>query len=196
MNPIAKLFLGAKHWQIFSLIFVPMAVGQIALATSVSAAVPTEEGFQRAATLAGILAMLFMLFLVGWFWAMGSFLSSIADPRLRLRRAFFHFALVYPPIYLPVFIAIFARITTAPGVFAIIFPLHFLVVYCTLYLLYFVSKSLVLVERGQPVSFYDYSGPFFLLWFFPLGVWVIQPRINRLYEQHGSVELSPGDSVV
>jgi hypothetical protein len=22
---------------------------------------------------------------------------------------------------------------------------------------------------------------FFLIWFFPIGVWIIQPRINRLY---------------
>jgi hypothetical protein len=31
------------------------------------------------------------------------------------------------------------------------------------------------------VSFYDFSGPFFLLWFFPIGIWIIQPRINRLF---------------
>src|SRR5262249_22613374 len=44
-----------------------------------------------------------------------------------------------------------------------------------------ISKSLVLAETTKPASFYDYAGPFFLLWFFPLGVWFTQPRINRLY---------------
>ena len=29
-------------------------------------------------------------------------------------------------------------------------------------------------------SFYDYAGAFFLLWFFPLGIWILQPRVNAL----------------
>jgi len=49
--------------------------------------------------------------------------------------------------------------------------------------IYFVSKSLVLAETGRPAVFYDYAGPFFLVWFFPIGVWIVQPRINRLYER-------------
>ncbi len=51
------------------------------------------------------------------------------------------------------------------------------------YDLYFVSKNLVLAETSKSASFYDYAGPFFLIWFFPVGVWFIQPRINRLYGQ-------------
>jgi len=39
---------------------------------------------------------------------------------------------------------------------------------------------LVTLERRQPVTFFDYSGPFFLFWFFPIGVWFIQPRVNKL----------------
>jgi hypothetical protein len=46
-----------------------------------------------------------------------------------------------------------------------------------------VSKSLVLAETGKPASFYDYAGPFFLLWFFPVGIWIVQPRVNRLYSE-------------
>jgi len=47
----------------------------------------------------------------------------------------------------------------------------------------FASKSLVMVETGRRAKFYDYAGPFFLMWFFPIGIWFIQPRINRLYSQ-------------
>jgi uncharacterized RDD family membrane protein YckC len=55
--------------------------------------------------------------------------------------------------------------------------------FCMLYLLYFVSKNLVLAETRKPASFPDYAGPFFLIWFFPIGIWFTQPRINRLYER-------------
>ena len=56
-----------------------------------------------------------------------------------------------------------------------------------LFNLHFVSKSLALAEMQRPLSFYDYAGPFFLLWFFPIGIWFIQPRINRLYADHTTV---------
>ena len=58
--------------------------------------------------------------------------------------------------------------------------------YCMFYLLYFVSKSLVLAETDKTATFYDYAGPFFLMWFYPIGIWIIQPRINRLYSERGN----------
>jgi uncharacterized RDD family membrane protein YckC len=55
--------------------------------------------------------------------------------------------------------------------------------FCMFYDVYFVSKNLVLAETSKSASFYDYARPFFLIWFFPVGVWFIQPRINRLHGQ-------------
>jgi len=50
----------------------------------------------------------------------------------------------------------------------VIVPLHFFAMFCLFYDLYFVSKSLVTAETRRPVTFYDYAGPFFLIWFFPM----------------------------
>jgi len=55
---------------------------------------------------------------------------------------------------------------------------------CVLYVLYFVAKSLSLAETGRPVSALDYFGSFFLIWFFLVGVWIIQPRIYCRYAAH------------
>ena len=60
----------------------------------------------------------------------------------------------------------------------VIFSLHAFATFCMFYLLYFVSKTLVLAETSKPPSFYDYAEPFFLIWFFPMGLWFIQPRIT------------------
>ena len=60
------------------------------------------------------------------------------------------------------------------------------------YNLYFVSKSLLIAETGKSATFSEYAGEFFLLWFYPIGVWLIQPRINRLYVKTQSAELSTG----
>src|SRR6266705_2028722 len=173
MDMIANLFLRAKHWHIFLLLVGVGFIGDVALvAGSMSAPAQSPEDFGKLGLSFGIVMVLFMFCFLGWFWSMGSFLSSIVQPAL----------------YVFVFIALFQSSTTNPALLAIIFPLHFFAMFCIFYALYFVSKSLVLAETNKPVTFYDYAGPFFLIWFFPVGVWFIQPRINRLYAERKNIE--------
>ncbi len=65
--------------------------------------------------------------------------------------------------------------------------------FCQFYSLYFVSKTQALAENARPVSLADYIGYFVGLWIFPVGVWIIQPRINRLYTNAAPL-ISPTDS--
>jgi len=51
------------------------------------------------------------------------------------------------------------------------------------YLVYFVSRSLVSAEREQLVGFYDYIGIFYLVWLLPVGVWWLQPRIIKIFNE-------------
>ncbi|TLM91175.1 hypothetical protein [Hymenobacter jeollabukensis] len=67
-----------------------------------------------------------------------------------------------------------------PTALLFIVPLHLLSMAGIFYVLRFVAKALKAVEYQRPVEVGDYLGEFFLLWFFPAGIWVIQPRINRL----------------
>jgi hypothetical protein len=64
--------------------------------------------------------------------------------------------------------------------------------FCIFYCFYFTAKVLKTVELQKPVTFNDYAGEFFLIWFFPIGIWFIQPRINRLFNGTGE---SSGDSI-
>jgi len=125
---------------------------------------------------------------------MGAFFSSIVQPELRIKSGFFRVALIYPPCYFVFFIATFQ--SSSPGLLGLILPLHVFAMVCMFYLLYFVSKSLVLAATSKPASFYDYAGPFFLLWFFPVGIWIVQPRVNRLYSERKNakprIETAPG----
>jgi hypothetical protein len=189
MDAIARFFLRAKHWQIFLLLVGVGFIGDVALvASSMSATAQSPKDLGKLGLPFGIVTVLFMICFLGWFWSMGTFLSSMVAPAIRLKAGFFRFALVYPGLYIFLFFALFQSTTTNPALFAIIFPLHFLATFCMFYDLYFVSKSLVLAETNKPVSFYDYAGPFFLIWFFPIGVWFTQPRINRLYAESKSNE--------
>jgi hypothetical protein len=49
------------------------------------------------------------------------------------------------------------------------------------YFAYFLSKSLVLADSQKKVSFGDHLGMLFAFVFYPIGVWFIQPRVNRLF---------------
>lgn len=49
-----------------------------------------------------------------------------------------------------------------------------------MYCLYFVARTVKTFELQRKLKFEDFSEEFFLLLFFPLGVWKIQPKINAL----------------
>lgn len=179
MNAVTVLLLRAKSWQIFGLVIGLSALGQIIAAISLIRNMQNPDELLKVPLGFGIVMVLTMCCFLGWYWCIGSFLTSRVATELRLSLRFFRFALVYPAIYILFFMYVFQ----VPNVdlFLLVFPLHFFAMFCLFYLLYFVAKSLVLAETGRPASFNDYAGPFFLIWFFPIGIWFIQPRINRLY---------------
>jgi len=186
LEGISSFFLRAKHWQIFILVFGVYFVGQMALVGSILALPRSQEVFSKGGLVGGLVMTLSTLGLFVWFWSMGAFFNSIVQQELRIKSGFFRVALIYPPCYFVFFIATFQ--SSSLGLLGLILPLHVFAMVCMFYLLYFVSKSLVLAETSKPASFYDYAGPFFLLWFFPVGIWIVQPRVNRLYSERKSAE--------
>jgi hypothetical protein len=186
INTTMSFFLRAKHWQLFLLLAVVPMVAEMAAALSMPMSLRSWNDFGPAGLLFVGATLFYMLCFLAWFWSLGSFLNSIVKPAFKLRTAFFYFSLIYSALYLPFFLAVFFDVR--PATIAVLLPLHFLAMFCIFYLLRFVSKTLALAETGRPVSFYDYAGPFFLMWFYPVGVWIIQPRVNRLYAERRNSE--------
>jgi len=54
--------------------------------------------------------------------------------------------------------------------------------YATINSLSFPAKVLNSIERNREVSLSEYIGDFFLIVFLPIGIWFLQPRINRILE--------------
>ena len=185
MKGAGDLFLRAKHWQIFLLLVVVPTIAQFAAIGYM----PTRIRSWRDFGIAGFVFLgameLYLLCYLTWFRSMGLFLVSIEKPALRMKSAFFHFAFFYPAIYIVIFVFLISD-PPAPA-YAIVTP-HLLCMFCLFYLIYFVSRSLVMIETGKPVPFSEYAVPFFLLWFSPLGVWIIQPKVNRLYAERRNAE--------
>lgn len=63
-------------------------------------------------------------------------------------------------------------------------PLFFVAIVLSLislfYVLYYVSKMLLTEEKQREVSFEEHQIECFLFFVFVVGIWVLQPRINRL----------------
>ncbi|MBS9775410.1 hypothetical protein KGV52_01710 [Candidatus Gracilibacteria bacterium] len=62
---------------------------------------------------------------------------------------------------------------------------------CWLYSLYFVSKNLAILEfNTTEVSNKLYSN-FFLYFFFPIGIWFVQPKVNTLLSTNEPKKATP-----
>jgi len=174
ISAIRNFFVRSPHWQVFAILVGVLCIGQILVFSTYP-----NGGSVEIPVRSLVIAELCWICFVLWFWSLGSFLNSVVKADLRSSLLFFRFALAYPLVYMAAFQVAFEGLT--PVYFIALFPFHLLAMFCLIFDLNFVSKSLALAESGGAVSFYDYAGPFFLLWFFPLGIWFIQPRINRLY---------------
>lgn len=129
----------------------------------------------------------------GWLWSVAIGLQNKIPENVTMKVRKFKILFFIPLLYLSgimvyFFFAFgsFFQIDPMPnpqlilGVFAIILPLHLFSMFCIFYIIYFVSKTLKTVELQREVKFGDFVGEFFMVWFFPIGIWIIQPKVNKM----------------
>ncbi|MBX2829277.1 MAG: hypothetical protein KTR22_14015 [Flavobacteriaceae bacterium] len=184
-------FLKAKHWQLFiimigiPLVFQFVFMGSIIFTTFDDTA--NFEDVLSPMTYFPFIMIIFMVVFFGWFWSMGIGLQKFIPEDLRLNTGKFKFFLIFPFIYIILFLALFMglfmnidNLGFHPGIsISFIFPLHLFAMFCMFYQLYFVAKTIKTVELQREVTFSDYAGEFFLLWFYMIGIWIIQPKLNK-----------------
>lgn len=176
------IFLKAKAWQIFLVIVVLPFGGQMLVMQSLISSFETNR--ELIFTIMPILMLACMAIFLLWFWSLGVGINGRISESIRPKSKFFKFTIIYSAIYMVVFQLFFMSVNSGSGVggyMAIIFPFHLFSMYCMLYGLYFIAKNLNTYEANSSVKFSSFVGTFFLIWFFPIGIWFIQPRINNLY---------------
>ncbi len=178
MDAIRKFFVCAKHWQVLLVVLGVLGISDV---IAVWWKLPGDGGWRARFLPLFLSTELCAIVFAAWFWSLGTFLSSAVSPDLRLGTKLFRVAAIFPAVYFPFFDI--TALSLSPALFMVIFPLYVFATFCLFYVLYFVSKSLVLAERAETVEFPQYIGTLFLIWFFPIGVWFTQPRINRLYSR-------------
>ena len=174
MKTIEAFFLRGKHWQLFLLV--------------VAEPVYVFSGRRYLIPLAALAIISYLT----WFWVTGSFLGAISDRTNTMGNRLFRVSIVCLALWFALAITIFraglfGNLTAIRiPVFAVtllFLPLHFIAILCIPFVLYFWCKHLLLAELRDSADFFQYLELIFLLSFFFVGVWNIQPRINRLYSQ-------------
>lgn len=180
-------FLKAKHWQLFTVMFgIPLllqffTIFNLFLETDIDA----FKVFP-------IIMFLFTGVFFGWFWSIAIGLQKNISPEIKMKVKKFEILFFIPLIYI-FFLIIFMGgalygmgNNTFPNtgwIVAIIFPLHLFSMFCIFYSMYFVAKTIKTAELQKEVQFGEFAGEFFLLWFYFIGVWIIQPKVNKLHEK-------------
>ena len=167
-----SIYLRAKHWQLFIALVGSMFFAQAMMANSVM------SGDSPNPLVMAIPAFFMAVVFFGWLWSVASACSKVLPPELASSTKPMLFGLVYALVYLLISSSFFFGSNgQLPGY---IIVMHLLAMASIFYALGFTAKQLAKLEQGINVSFFSYSGPFFLFWFFPIGIWFIQPKVNQL----------------
>lgn len=194
-------FLRAKHWQLFMLTFGIPLILQIGLFISIIVTSVTSDGdpdtsfFLFYVLLFPVLMILFTAVFFGWFWSIVTGLHHFIPHELQLNqtrfKVFFFIPLVYIILITIFMTGMFSGLTDGSIdannepehlIFAVFFPIHIFSMFCIFHSLYFVAKTVKTAELQRSVTFSDFAGEFFLIWFYPIGIWIVQPKINTIVE--------------
>lgn len=177
-----RFFLTGKSWQVFIVLIMPIIIQAVFT--------PAFNAMQ----LFGLIWFAFMAIYLLWLYTIGIFANNNVPGDLRK-----HTYLYKSCLSLPLFYAVLLNIYFFPNLelgqgttppFWLI-PLHLLSMLGIFYGLLFTAKSLVTLHRSENVGFFEYSGAFFLFWFFPIGIWFLQPRVNQLYKKNVTARDKP-----
>jgi hypothetical protein len=191
MPNIATYFARLKHWQLFLVTGVPFFGQQLYVASELSrwSSPPSMAEFDALFTKGIIVGSIVFSIVFTWFWSISTVANNKIPNDIRPSTKLYRFVVPFTLLYI-VFAALYIpqlmRVEKGAVPVGVIFPLHLVATFGMFYAFIFPAKNLVIAERGQMTPFSGYLGTLFLLWLFPLGVWFIQPRLNRLLENHGN----------
>lgn len=194
-----NFFLKAKHWQLFLLFFVlPFCLYSALIVYLIpqfeSSTLPEMDNVATLTQYLFSVVLIFMGLLFCWFWSVTIGLQKKIPSDIKMNvmrfKIFFFVPLVYMVFLfygMGYFISNMFELgeveqleSVASSIMLIIVPLHFFSFFCIIHTMYFTAKTFKTAELQQEVRFSDYIAEFFMLWFYIIGIWIIQPKINEM----------------
>jgi hypothetical protein len=175
-------FLKLKHWQLFTLVIVIPLIFQFIKVGSIT----SSDNNGTALDNFPILFIFGIAIYFSWLYSLGTNLYRKLPTKELLNIKAFKLIVFFPIFYflLTAFFLFRTPSNEVPsiGTFAIMVPLQFLALFSSFYSIYFIAKALKMIHCQKQCAFSEFTEEFFLIFFFPMGIWKIQPRINKLFE--------------
>lgn len=189
--------LKAKHWVIFLLMTLPTLIVWILMFSAMTSTMPQPGQIPDPRKIWSFfsimsvfpLAIVFqMTILFCWKYGIIFNLRQYLPEGVEFNYSRIKAFLIIPFAYLIGFCLLiflsfsnpFAIIFYVPALMPIIILMHFFSIFCLFHTIYFAAKTIKTVEMKREVTFSDMAGEFFLMCFFLIGIWILQPRINML----------------
>lgn len=64
-----------------------------------------------------------------------------------------------------------------------ILPFHFAAMACSFMLLFLAARSYNNYSKTKKVKHYSFTEIFFMIWFYPIGIWSLQPILNEFMDE-------------
>lgn len=193
-----NLFLKAKHWQLFIFIFaLPVVVYLVTMVLFLSS-INTLDDLESFAPIFSIfmpmiiVAVISSVILYCWEWSVAMGLQKYIPQETRMNKWKFQVTFILPIVY-AAFILLWVFIYVIPNpeevkhfipwFFLILLPVHLFIMFCSFYMMFFMAKTIKLAERSPFQSSGDWGLYFVLFWFYFVGVWILQPKINKIVEE-------------
>lgn len=205
---MTNLFLRAKHWHLFSLLFGVPVLFQIWMMVNVFSGIagghnPDPSILFNYFKVFPALMILVLGVYFGWFWSVATGLQKMLPQGVTMKlmrfKVFFWIPLTYIIlvfVWLGMFMTTlmenmeqpdavaFGQVGSFIGIFLV---LHLFSMFCIFHTIFFVAKTISTVELQRETVFSDFVGDFFLIWFYPIGIWIIQPRVNKIIERYNNI---------
>ena len=153
-----------KHWQIFLLLFFATFITNF-----------TWVGYELLNTILNLAGVL--LYMI-WYFAIGLELSEQLPKKVELPKTMFiinGFVLI---ISIVILIMFFGGSFESNGLLGFIWVAYLM--YAMFQFFFYPGKALKTIELNKEAEIGEYIGYFFLMIFWPIGIWWIQPKLNKV----------------
>lgn len=174
--------LKIKNWLLFLLIyFLP---GTIVIPITYITADLMELPHSN-----GLLVWLASFFVCWYAWefAIGNILSRYISPEQKFNKTLYNLFFTFKTFIVAYVLYLIATEPALDFVMVIsLLPLYLFYIFFTWYIFYQNAKIIRAAELNRPVYFNDFFHYFFLQFVLPIGIWLIQSRINAVVNVKGS----------
>lgn len=173
-----------KHWQLFIILFLLPVVVLFSLPDEVV----LDNSPQALASSLFIMSIYLTIFLF-WVLTLGCKLYKRKPVSINLKTEYFLFlsSLIIIVAYIGLIFWTILNFSYKKQVPAFLFPtltgMSFLGIVSTFYCWKFIAKTLKIVELKRAVSRNEWFSDAVTFFFYPAGMWLLQPRINKIFEK-------------